>query len=418
MAREIGKLKALDVSRANRPGYYGDGGNLYLLVGPTGAKSWVFRYRVPAPKPDKPKHSRLREMGLGPTHALSLAEARERAREWRRERLDGVDPIEARRGRRARAQLEAAKAMTFKGCAEAYIKSHSAGWKNPKHAAQWPSTFETYVYPIFGSLPVQGVEVGLVMKALEPIWMTKPETASRVRGRIEAVLDWATARGYRQGENPARWRGHLENLLPKKTKVRRVEHHAALPYAKLPEFMTELRQQEGVGAKALEFAILTVARTGEVMGAKWSEIDFEARLWTVPAERMKAGREHRVPLSEPALAIVAAIREVREGEFVFPGGKANRPLSNMAFLMLLRRMGHGDLTAHCFRSTFSDWCSEQTNFPAEVREMALAHTVSGKVAAAYRRGDLFQKRRQVMDAWARFASTGPDVNVISIATAR
>jgi integrase len=404
MAREIGKLKALDVSRASKPGYYGDGGNLYLLVGPTGAKSWVFRYRVPAPTPDKPKHSRLREMGLGPTHALSLAEARERAREWRRERLDGVDPIESRRGRRAQAQLEAAKAMTFKGCAEAYIKSHSAGWKNPKHAAQWPSTLETYVYPIFGSLPVQGVDVGLVMKALEPIWMTKPETASRVRGRIESVLDWATARGYRQGENPARWRGHLENLLPKKTKVRRVEHHAALPYPKLPEFMTEMRQHEGIGANALEFAILTVARTSEVMGAKWSEIDFEARLWMVPAERMKAGREHRVPLSEPALAILAAMREVREGEFIFPGGKANRPLSNMAFLMLLRRMGHGDLTAHGFRSTFSDWCSERTNFPAELREMALAHTVSDKVEAAYRRGDLFQKRRQVMDAWARYCT--------------
>ena len=415
MAREIAKLKALDVSRASRPGYYGDGGNLYLLVGPTGAKSWVFRYRVPAPIPDKPKHSRLREMGLGPTHALSLAEARERAREWRRERLDGIDPIEVRRGRRAQAQLEAAKAMSFKECAEAYIKSHSAGWKNPKHAAQWPSTLEMYVYPIFGSLPVQGVEVGLVMKALEPIWMTKSETASRVRGRIEAVLDWATARGYRQGENPARWRGHLENLLPKKTKVRRVEHHAALPYAKLPEFMTELRQQEGVGAKELEFAILTVARTGEVMGAKWSEIDFEARLWTVPADRMKAGREYRVPLSEPALTILAAMREVREGEFVFPGGKANSPLSNMAFLMLLRRISRGDLTAHGFRSTFSDWCSEQTNFPAEVREMALAHTVSGKVEAAYGRGDLFQKRRQVMDAWANFTTAAPSANVFALA---
>jgi integrase len=411
MAREIGKLKPLGVSRASKPGYYGDGGNLYLLVGPTGAKSWVFRYRVPAPTRDKPKHSKLREMGLGPTHALSLAEARERAREWRRERLDGVDPIEARRGRRAQAQLEAAKAMSFKECAEAYIKSHSAGWKNPKHAAQWPSTLETYVYPIFGSLPVQGIDVGLVMKALEPIWTVKPETASRVRGRIESVLDWATARGYRQGENPARWRGHLENLLPKKTKVRRVEHHAALPYVQLPAFMAALRQQQGVGARALEFAILTAARTGEVTGAKWSEIDLEARLWTLPVERMKAGREHRVPLSETARAILAAMREVKEGDFVFPGGKANRSLSNMAFLMLLRRMGRGDLTAHGFRSTFSDWCSERTNFPAEVREMALAHTVSDKVEAAYRRGDLFEKRHQVMDAWASFAATVPGDNV-------
>jgi integrase len=420
MAREIGKLKALDVSRASKPGYYGDGGNLYLLVGPTGAKSWVFRYRVPAPTPDKPKHSRLREMGLGPTHALSLAEARERAREWRRERLDGIDPIEVRRGRRVQAQLEAAKAMTFKGCAEAYIKSHSAGWKNSKHAAQWPSTLEMYVYPIFGRLPVQGVEVGLVMKALEPIWMTKPETASRVRGRIESVLDWATARGYRKGENPARWRGHLENLLPKKTKVRRVEHHAALPYTELDEFIAELHQQEGVAARGLEFAILTVARTGEVIGAKWSEINLAERLWTIPAERMKAGKEHRAPLSDAALAILEQMQEIRQNNYVFLGGKARRPLSNMAFLMLLRRMGRGDLTTHGFRSTFSDWCSERTNFASEVREMALAHTVSDKLEAAYRRGDLFQKRRQVMDAWARFATTTPTIaaEVVPIVTAR
>ena len=420
MAREIGKLKALDVSRASEPGYYGDGGNLYLLVGPTGAKSWVFRYRVPAPTPDNPKHSKLREMGLGPTHALSLAEARERAREWRRERLDGIDPIEARRSRRARIQLEAKKAMNFKQCAEAYIKSHSVGWKNPKHAAQWPSTLETYVYPAFGSLPVQGIDVGLVMNALEPIWTTKPETASRVRGRIESVLDWATARGYRKGENPARWRGHLENLLPKKTKVRRVEHHAALPYPELDEFIAELRQQEGVAARALEFAILTVARTGEVIGAKWSEINLAERLWTIPAERMKAGKEHRAPLSDAALAILGEIQEIRQSDYVFPGGKSGRPLSNMAFLMLLRRMGRGDLTVHGFRSTFSDWCSERTNFPAEVREMALAHTVSDKVEAAYRRGDLFQKRRQLMDAWARFAITTPTIaaEVVPIAAAR
>jgi integrase len=419
MAREIGKLKALDVSRASKPGYYGDGGNLYLLVGPTGTKSWVFRYRVPAPTPDKPKHSRLREMGLGPTHALSLAEARERAREWRRERLDGIDPIEVRRSRRAQTQLEATKAMTFKQCAEAYIKSHSVGWKNPKHAAQWPSTLETYVYPVFGSLPVQGIDVGLVMNALEPIWTTKPETASRVRGRIESVLDWATARGYRKGENPARWRGHLENLLPNKTKVRRVEHHAALPYAELDEFIAALRQQEGVAARALEFAILTVARTGEVIGAKWSEINLAERLWTIPAERMKAGKEHRAPLSDAALAILDEMQQICQSDYVFPG-KSGRPLSNMAFLMLLRRMGRGDLTVHGFRSTFSDWCSERTNFPAEVREMALAHTVSDKVEAAYRRGDLFQKRRQVMDAWARFATTMPMLRgeVVPIAVAR
>jgi integrase len=400
MARIVGKLNALDVSRANERGYYGDGGGLYLLVGPTGAKSWVFRFR---------DAGRLREMGLGPLHTIGLAEARGRAQNCRRERLDGRDPIEARRAERTAARLDAAKAMTFKQCGVAYIAAHEAGWRNPKHRAQWRSTLEAYVYPMFGDLPVKAVDVGLVMRAIEPIWTKKPETASRVRGRVESILDWATARGYRQGENPARWKGHLENLLPQKNKVRRVEHHAALPYPALAEFMAELRQQEGIAARALEFAILTVARTGEVIGAKWSEIDLEARLWTVPAERMKAGREHRVPLNDPAVAILIAMREVWDGNFVFPGGKARRPLSNMAFLMLLRRMRRGDLTAHGFRSTFSDWCSERTNFPAEAREMALAHTVSDKVEAAYRRGDLFQKRRQVMDAWARY-SNAPVIN--------
>jgi integrase len=410
MAWVIGKLTALDVSRAKKRGYYGDGGGLYLLVGPNGGKSWVFRFR---------KTGRLREMGLGPLHTIGLAEAREKAQACRRERLDGFDPIEVRKANRQRAQLDAAKAMTFAQCAQRYIASHKAGWKNPKHAAQWPSTLEAYVYPVFGSLPVQAVDVGLVMKVVEPLWTVKPETASRVRGRIESVLDWATARGFRQAENPARWRGHLENLLPKKTKVRQVEHHAALPYTELPQFIAELPEQEGIAARALEFMILSVGRTGEVIGARWSEINFAERLWTVPAERMKAGKEHRVPLSAPAIAILEEMQKIRHSDFVFPGAKARRPLSNMAFLMLLRRMDRGDLTAHGFRSTFSDWCSERTNFPAEVREMALAHTVSGKVEAAYWRGDLFEKRRQLIDAWARFA-TAPKIagEVVPITAAR
>jgi Arm DNA-binding domain len=256
VARVIGKLTALDVSRAKRPGYCGDGGGLYLLVGPSGAKSWVFRFR---------KAGKLREMGLGPLHAIGLAEARQKAHAARRERLDGFDPIEVRKADKQRAELDAAKAMTFKDCAERYVASHKAGWKHPKHAAQWPSTLEAYVYQVFGSLPVQDVDVGLVMKAVEPLWTVKPETASRVRGRIESVLDWATARKYRRGENPTRWRGHLENLLPKKSKVRRVEHHAALPYNELPEFIAELQEQEGIAARALEFTILSVGRTG-----RWS----------------------------------------------------------------------------------------------------------------------------------------------------
>jgi integrase len=422
MARAIGKLTALAVTQAKRRGYYGDGGGLFLQVSATGAKSWVFRFK---------QAGKLREMGLGPTHTIGLAEARERATGCRRMRLDGLDPIELRRAKRLQAKLDDAKAWSFRQCGEAYIKAHNAGWKNPKHAKQWPSTLAAYVYPIFGMLPVQAVDVSLVMKVLEQevrggpddepasLWTTKPETASRLRGRIEAIIDWATARGYRQGENPARWRGHLESLLPKKSKVRRVEHHAALPYPEIGPFIVELRQQDGVAARALEFAILSAARTGEVIGATWNEIDFAEQLWTVPAERMKGGKEHRVPLSDAALAILEGMRKIREGDHIFPGSKAGRPISNMAMLMLLRRMGRSDLTAHGFRSSLRDWAAERTNFPAEVAEMALAHTVSDKVEAAYRRGDLFQKRRQLMDAWARHCATvKAGATVVSIAAAK
>jgi integrase len=369
-----------------------DGRGLYLRIGPGGNKSWIYRFALAG---------KTRDMGLGPYPEISLAEARERADAQRRLRLNGIDPIAARQADRQQAKLDAAKVMTFKACAEGYIAAHRAGWKNPKHAAQWPATLGGFVYPIFGNLPVQEVDVGLVMKAIEPIWTTKPETAGRVRGRIESVLDWATARGYRQGDNPARWRGHLENLLPKKTKVRRVEHHAALPYAQLAGFMAELRQQEGSAARALEFAILTAARTGEVIGARWDEVDLGAKLWTVPGERMKAGKEHRVPLTDAALTILEKMAAVREGDFIFAGGKAGRPLSNMALLMTIRRMGHTDLTTHGFRSTFADWCAEQTTSPSEVREMALAHAVSDKVEAAYRRGGF------IREAATAGASLGP-----------
>jgi hypothetical protein len=287
LARAIGKLTALAVSRARKRGYLADGGGLYLQVSPNGAKSWVFRFR---------DGGKLREAGLGAVHTFGLAEAREKARLYRQARYDGIDPIEARKAERAAQRLEAAKAMSFEQCAQAYVAAHRAGWRNAKHAAQWPATLATYVYPVFGELPVQVVDVGLVMKAIEPIWSTKPETASRVRGRIESVLDWATVRQYRQGENPARWKGHLENLLTAPSKAKRAvrqahskgEHHAALPYAKVAAFMVELREQEGVAARALEFAILTAGRTGEVLGARWDEIDMSNRLWIVPPERMKA----------------------------------------------------------------------------------------------------------------------------------
>jgi integrase len=345
---------------------------------------------------------RAREMGLGSYYDLSLAEAREKARGFRKMVKDGLDPIDDRRALRAAQRAERAKVMTFRQCAEAYIAAHQVTWRNHKHAAQWPSTLSAYVYPHFGSLPVQVIDTGLVTKALEPIWLDKPETAGRVRGRIESILDWAKARGYREGENPARWRGHLENLLPKKTKVRRVEHHAALPYAELSAFMTELRQQNGIAARALQFTILTAARTGEAIGARWDEINTAERFWTVPGDRMKAGKEHRTPLSDAAIAVLDEMWAIRSGKFVFPGDRPGRPLSNMAMTMALRRMGRGGLTIHGFRSSFRDWVAERTNFPREVAEMALAHAVSDKVEAAYRRGDLFQKRRQLMGAWARY----------------
>jgi integrase len=394
MPKRAAGLTARRVQTEKRPGLYADGGGLYLQIA-GGSKSWIFRFQ---------RGGRRRDMGLGPVELYSLAEARERALDARKQVAEGVDPIEARYAKRSSAAIDAAKAMTFRECAEVYISVHRAGWRNPKHAAQWPATLETYAYPHFGNLPVQTVDTDFVMKALEPIWTEKPETASRLRGRIESVLDWAKARGYRQGENPARWRGHLENLLPPRSKVRRVEHHAALDYAEMAGFMAELRKEEGVGARALEFAILTAARTNEVIGARWLEIDLYKRLWVVPGSRMKAGKEHRVPLSAPALTILEAMATIREGDFVFPGRQAGRPQSNMSLLMLLRRMKRADLTAHGFRSTFSDWCAEKTTFPAEVREMALAHTVSDKVEAAYRRGDLFEKRLQLAEAWGQYCA--------------
>ena len=396
MARAIARLKDVTVRKATKPGMLADGGGLYLRIGPTGGKSWVFRYR---------RAGRLHDVGLGPLHTVGLAEARQNALAHRQARLNGIDPLERRRAGRAAAVLDAARAISFAACAQQYVDSHKAGWRSAKHAAQWPASLDVYVYPVFGSLSVQAIDVGLVLKVIEPIWTVKPETASRVRGRIESVLDWATARGYRNGENPARWRGHLENLLPKKSKVRRVEHYAALPYAEIAEFMVGLRQQEGIAARALEFAILTAARSGEVLGARWNEINLAERLWTISAERMKAGREHRLPLSDAALSVVERMAALRQGDFVFPGAKAGRPISDPAMRVLLRRIGRGDFTVHGFRSAFRDWCAEATNFPSEVAEMALAHVVGDKVEAAYRRGDLFEKRRQLAAAWARYCDT-------------
>jgi integrase len=357
-------------------------------------------------------------MGLGPLHTVSLAEARDKAHKCRKLRLDGIDPIEAREASRRAAKLTAASAITFRECAERYIAAHKAGWRNAVHAEQWPQTLGSYVYPVFGELPVQAVDVGLVMKAIEPLWQTKTETANRTRGRIESILDWAKTRGYREGENPARWRGHLENLLPKRSKVQAVEHHAALPYVEIGAFMAELRKQESVAARALEFAIMTAARTGEVIGARWSEIDLDAKVWNIPASRMKANRPHRVPLSDAALAIVKAMAEIRQGDFVFPGTRANRPMNKTGLMLVLQRMGCTDTTVHGLRSTFRDWAAESTSFPAEIAEAALAHQVGDAVERAYRRSDLFDRRRQMMDQWARFCEAPAGGEVVPLHASR
>ncbi len=334
-----------------------------------------------------------------------MAEARDKATACRKLLLEGRDPLADKQAERGRARLEAAREHTFKECAEKLIASHEAGWRNDKHRQQWKNTLATYAYPVIGDLAVADVDTALVLKVIEPIWMTKAETAGRVRGRIESVLNWATAREFRQGDNPARWRGHLDHLLPARRKVARVVHHAALPFAEAGAFMDDLRQREGISARALEFAILTATRTTETLRAEWSEFDLAAGLWTIPPDRMKAAREHRIALSERAVEILKSMP--REDAFVFPGGRAGKPLSNMALLMQLRRMGRDDLTAHGFRSTFKDWASETTAYPNELVEMALAHVVSDKTEAAYRRGDMFEKRRRLMEDWATFCAQPP-----------
>jgi integrase len=397
----MGRLTALKVEKAKEAGMYADGGGLYLRVTPQGARNWVLRFML---------NGRPRWMGLGPLALYGLQEARAKALDARRKRHEGIDPIEARRAERVRQRLDAAKATTFGEVAATYIASHKAGWRNEKHAAQWETTLRTHAAPIM-SLPVQSIDTALVLKVLETIWTTRPETASRLRGRIESVLDFAKVRDFRDGENPARWRGHLAKLLPARSKVCEVKHHSALPYAELPAFLARLREQEGIAASALEFLVLTAARTGEVISARWNEIDLLDKTWTVPAARMKAHREHRVPLSTRAFAILKDMQGLRSGDnpdaFVFPGRKAGLPLSNMAFLMLLRRMGRDDLTAHGFRSSFRDWAGERTNFQNHVAEMALAHAIGDKVEAAYRRGDLFEKRCRLLQRWATFCTAAP-----------
>jgi len=392
-----GKLTAVAVRNMKNPGLYGDGLGLYLQVSQWETKSWVFRFML---------DGRARKFGLGAIHTVSLSEARQAALEARAKVRKGIDPIEESKAGRASKRLEDAKAMTFRQCAEAYIAANSSAWRNAKHAAQWTTTLETYAYPIFGALPVAAVDVGLVVKALEPIWQTKTETASRLRGRIEAVLDWATVRGYRVGENPARWKGHLAQILPAKSRIAPVKHLGAMAYVDLPPFMSDLRGSPGIVARALEFVILTACRTGEALGARWDEIDIARRIWVIPANRMKAKREHTVPLSDRALAILADLPR-DGGGFVFPGAHANRPLSPAPMLLLLRTMRGPGPTVHGFRSTFRDWAGDATSFPRELAEQALAHAIGDKAEQAYRRGDALERRRKLTAAWARHCEGAP-----------
>lgn len=393
MPKKAKELSPLEVRNLSEPGTHFVGGvaGLALKIKDTGAKSWVLRAMV---------GSKRRDFGLGGFPDVTLALAKDAAREARAKIKAGIDPIEEARQARSALKASQASAITFQKAAEAYIKAHKDGWRNEKHTKQWTSTLTAYAYPKIGALLVQDVELPQVLSVLEPIWTTKTETASRLRGRIEQVLDWATARGYRQGLNPARWRGHLDKLLPKPSKVTRVVHHDALPVSEVGAFMANLRKQEGIGAKALEFAILTASRSGEVRGARWSEFDLKAGLWVTPGHRMKAGKEHRVPLSPEAASILEALPRQAATDLVFVGAKGGQ-LSDMTLSAVIKRMG-SPCVPHGFRSTFRDWAAERTNYPSEMAEMALAHTISDKVEAAYRRGDLFEKRRRMMADWASF----------------
>jgi integrase len=379
---------------------------LYLQIGVNRTTAWIYRYQIVGKR---------REMGLGTYPEVSLGEAGERAADARRQIQRGLDPISAKQAAEAAAKQAAeATVWTFKKAASEYIEAHRAGWRNAKHAWQWTRTLEMFVYPKIGEKAVGDINTADVLAVLTQIWTTKPETAVRVRNRVELVLDAAAAQGHRDGANPARWRGHLDKLLPKRSKVQKVRHQPALPWHDMVSFWPSLAANPDTVARAMQFTILTASRTSEVLNARWQEIDLEARLWRVPGDRMKAGRDHTVPLSDAACAILQSQIGADE-ELVFPGrpmGGRRAPLSNMAMLMRLRRVRPG-ITMHGFRSTFRDWCAEQTNYPRDVAEMALAHVVSDSTEAAYRRGDLLEKRRALMADWAAFVTTKPAENVLT-----
>jgi integrase len=398
-------LTARKVERETRPGRYHDAEvrGLYLQIGKTGGKSWLLRFE---------RDGRERWHGLGAVDTFTLKEARERARAARQLLADGIDPIDHKKAEQAKRAAAKARLLTFREASEAYFHQHEAKWKNAKHRAQFVSTLKTYAYPVLANMAVADIDTPAVLKCVEPIWEEKTETASRVRGRIESVLDWATVRGYRAGDNVARWKGHLDQVLPARGEIQKTNHHAALPYAEMPAFMVALRQREGVAARALEFTILCSARTNETIGACRDEISFEDKVWAVPARRMKAAKEHRVPLSDRAVELLRELPTERGNEHLFIGSQAGSGLSNMSMTAVLKRMNRGDVTVHGFRSTFRDWASETTNFPNHVVEMALAHAIGDKVEAAYRRGDLLLKRRLLAEAWSKYCTSPPPAGAV------
>ena len=396
-AREVG---ALELGRLHDDGLHAVGGvpGLHLQINGT-AKSWILRATV---------GSKRRDIGLGGYPAVTLAQAREKARQARESIIQGSDPVLLRQQAASTLMAAQASALTFSAATRLFLDAKSDEWRSAIHRRQWVNTLETHAAPYIGTLLVNDIKQEHVLSVLQPIWKTKTETASRLRGRIEQVLDWATVRGYRQGDNPARWKGHLSMLLPKPGKIATVKHHEALPIDNLPAFMAELRQRAGTGARALELLVLTAARSGEIRGATWSEIDLQAATWTIPAPRMKANKEHTVTLSKPALHLLQSLPRVEGCDLVFPGS-LNKPLSDMTLSAILRRMGI-DAVPHGFRSTFRDWAAERTNYPSHVAEMALAHTIGDKVEAAYRRGELLTKRKNMMAAWAAFCDKPSNAN--------
>jgi integrase len=389
MPRYAKPLSARSVQSLKTRGFYCDGGGLYLQVSKGGSKSWVFRFAL---------NGRKRDMGLGGFATFTLAEARERARKMRQLVASGIDPIDDRKAKRAGA----ASMLTFRQCAERYVAAHEASWRNG--GAEWLASLAKHAFPMMGDMPVSAIGLSDVLRAIEPMWAKQPVRLNIVRNRIEMVLDWAKVRGLRQGENPARWKGHLETLLPSRKKLMPVKHRVALPYRQVGAFMTELRGLADTSARVLEFQILTAARSGEVVAARWDEIDMGERVWTIPPERMKAGREHRVPLNEAAIAVLKQRAAVRENEFVFPGRRPGQSLNVDASMRPIEKLGH-KITAHGFRSAFRDWAAEQTNFPREIAEASLAHTIGDAVERAYQRGDFLSKRRQLIEAWGRYCMT-------------